>query len=507
MRDTSCNLDETHNQRYEVKVTRSLIVGSLLAERPPAPVYAVRSGQITPTMILSRPPGRRKNLSSSFSSSSQYFQNLSRLWQLHMGLLLLLFTGVTSGAAYQTRFSGMIGNVTVTVGRDASLSCTVEDLGEHKVGWIHLKRQMIVAVHTRMISRISRYSVTHDSHKTWTLHITGVTEDDAGYYMCQVNTDPALSQVGLLEVVVPPNIEDLKSSPSEIQVREKTDVVLECSATGAPEPRIMWRREDGEMIVTNTRKPEVVHEGTKLQLHQVSRTHMGAYLCIASNGVPPSVSKRITLHVEFSPQIHVPNQLVGVPTGDNVTIECFVEAYPRAISYWVKANMMILNSDKYYYEAVETLYKIHMKLTIFNFSRNDNTTYKCVAKNSLGETEGDIKLNEIYMSPKAKEIRSENSKTEDETQAPVETETEEQRQVALEPPKGDQLYDNSPSVLQTPKPTKRVILPIDVLGGQRSGSNSSGCLLPTMLLYWVLPLFACYAGLSTSALPLSLRLC
>ncbi|KAK7078960.1 hypothetical protein SK128_016869 [Halocaridina rubra] len=119
---------------------------------------------------------------------------------------------------------------------------------------------MIVAVHTRMISRISRYSVTHDSHKTWTLHITGVTEDDAGYYMCQVNTDPALSQVGLLQVVVPPDIEDKESSPSEIQVREKSDVTLKCSATGAPDPWIKWKREDGKMIVTNSRNPVITYE-------------------------------------------------------------------------------------------------------------------------------------------------------------------------------------------------------------------------------------------------------
>ncbi|XP_050695194.1 lachesin-like isoform X2 [Eriocheir sinensis] len=322
--------------------------------------------------------------------------------------------GVASGdPPGTTRFAGTIGNVTVTVGRDASLSCTVEDLGEHKVGWIHLKRQMIVAVHTRLIARISRYSVTHDSHKTWTLHITGVTEEDSGYYMCQINTDPAISQVGLLQVVVPPSIVDEQSSSSEIQVREKANVTLHCAARGVPEPRIMWKREDKAMIVTNTRNPEEVHNGPTLALRQVSRTHMGAYLCIASNGVPPSVSKRITLDVEFPPQIHVPNQLVGVPTGDNVTIECFVEAFPKAISYWVGKGMMILNSEKYRSETIETLYSIHMKLTIFNFSRDDNTTYQCVAKNSLGETEGDIKLNEIYIPPKAKEIRSGNSKNED----------------------------------------------------------------------------------------------
>lgn len=31
---------------------------------------------------------------------------------------------------------------------------------------------------------------------------------------------------------------------------------------------------------------------------KISRTDMGAYLCIAMNGVPPSVSKRIIVDVE-----------------------------------------------------------------------------------------------------------------------------------------------------------------------------------------------------------------
>jgi hypothetical protein len=35
-----------------------------------------------------------------------------------------------------------------------------------------------------------------------------------------------------------------------------------------------------------------------LMLQDVSREQMGAYLCIASNKVPPSVSKRIKLVVE-----------------------------------------------------------------------------------------------------------------------------------------------------------------------------------------------------------------
>lgn len=38
-------------------------------------------------------------------------------------------------------------------------------------------------------------------------------------------------------------------------------------------------------------------EGEQLTINKVSRLHMGAYLCIATNGVQPSVSHRIILNV------------------------------------------------------------------------------------------------------------------------------------------------------------------------------------------------------------------
>jgi hypothetical protein len=41
-----------------------------------------------------------------------------------------------------------------------------------------------------------------------------------------------------------------------------------------------------------------VVDGETLFITKVSRLHMGAYLCIASNGVPPSISKRVMLKVQ-----------------------------------------------------------------------------------------------------------------------------------------------------------------------------------------------------------------
>ena len=68
--------------------------------------------------------------------------------------------------------------------------------------WIHLERQMIVAIHEHMVTRIPRYSASHDEHRnTWTLHLRGAQTEDAGRYVCQVNSNPQITQFGIVEVV------------------------------------------------------------------------------------------------------------------------------------------------------------------------------------------------------------------------------------------------------------------------------------------------------------------
>ncbi|KAG8229074.1 hypothetical protein J437_LFUL005708 [Ladona fulva] len=96
--------------------------------------------------------------------------------------------------------------------------------------------------------------------------------------------------------------------------------------------------------------------------------------------------------VSVSPMIWVPNQLVGAPAGTDVTIECHTEAYPRAISYWVYDSVMLLSTKKYVTDIAENSYRAHMKLTIRGLRDRDFGNYRCISKNSLGETEGSIRL-------------------------------------------------------------------------------------------------------------------
>uniref|UniRef100_A0A182WS10 Ig-like domain-containing protein n=1 Tax=Anopheles quadriannulatus TaxID=34691 RepID=A0A182WS10_ANOQN len=252
----------------------------------------------------------------------------------------------------EPRFAQPIPNVTVAVGRDANLPCVVEHLGTYKVAWIHIDRQMILTIHRHVISRIPRYSVTYDNSNTWLLHVSQAQQDDRGYYMCQVNTNPMISQVGYLQVVVPPNILDIESTPSSVAVRENQNINMTCRADGFPTPKIIWRREDGQSITVERKK-------------------------------------------KVSPMIWVPNQLVGAPLSTDVTIDCHTEAHPRAIIYWVYNSVMVLPSKKYIIDYNENSYRAHMKLTIKGLSMGDFGNYRCISKNSLGETEGSIRVYEI----------------------------------------------------------------------------------------------------------------
>ncbi|XP_017494626.1 PREDICTED: lachesin-like, partial [Rhagoletis zephyria] len=95
---------------------------------------------------------------------------------------------------------------------------------------------------------------------------------------------------------VPPDILDYPTS-TDMVIREGSNVTLKCAAVGSPTPTITWRREGGEPIPLPNNSEVIAYNGSYLTISKVKRLNMGAYLCIASNGIPPTVSKRVMLIV------------------------------------------------------------------------------------------------------------------------------------------------------------------------------------------------------------------
>ncbi|XP_050313570.1 lachesin [Anthonomus grandis grandis] len=331
-----------------------------------------------------------------------------------MYCLLCLLTLVTTLHAYaeewstvhlleEPEFVGPINNLTVPVGREAILSCTVNNLGKYKVAWVRAEDQTILSLHTKVVTHNSRIAVHHDNLNTWQLRIRQLKESDRGCYMCQINTGVMKIAEGCLDVYVPPDIINDDTS-GDLSVSEGDNATLWCKATGHPTPRIVWKREDSQSIVIRRGPREYTkvdtYNGSSLHFWRLDRRQMGAYLCIASNDVPPAVSKRIALNVNFAPMIKVPNQLLGAPLNTDVQLECYVEAFPNTINYWIKnRGEMLLNGTKYSIREDRSGYKVFMWLIIRSFSNADIGTYNCVSTNSLGRAEGTLRLYEIKVIP------------------------------------------------------------------------------------------------------------
>ena len=68
------------------------------------------------------------------------------------------------------------------------------------MAWLHSEKGTL-AVYPNVITQNDRISLKHDNRHAYYLHLRDIQESDAGKYICQVNTDPALSIGGSLNVV------------------------------------------------------------------------------------------------------------------------------------------------------------------------------------------------------------------------------------------------------------------------------------------------------------------
>ncbi|XP_064474773.1 hemicentin-1-like [Ornithodoros turicata] len=312
-------------------------------------------------------------------------------------------------------FAETIPSLTVAAGRNAVLKCVVESLGNYTVAWLNVDKQTLLALHTHVIVQNERIRVSHSAHRTWQLEIRDVRPEDTGYYMCQINTRPMKTQVGYLNVVVAPYFVDAFTTRN-LTARENSNVSFRCEARGNPQPKVTWRREDAQPFRIDDDRV-TVYRGEVLRFPRVSRSHMGTYLCLASNGVPPSVSRRILLEVSFPPMIWVPNQVVGAPIGTSVVLECHTEAHPASENFWFRDGRRLeafapmeetteegrhsgrrKKLKKHEATVSKTGLKVYMKLTLWNLKHEDYGTYHCIAQNALGRTEGKVQLHEISSS-------------------------------------------------------------------------------------------------------------
>ncbi|KAJ8304910.1 hypothetical protein KUTeg_018493, partial [Tegillarca granosa] len=271
-------------------------------------------------------------------------------------------------------FDVPVVNVTVVQGAEAVLPCTVDNLGDHKVVWTDAFSTLFTFDVKRIIDD-DRISVERPVVKDWNLLIRKVTYSDRGKYVCQINTKPIKTKAVILNVLVPPTIDDDLSTDS-VTAKEGDTVQLICNATGVPPPKVHWfRKISGQ---GSEHEERVGENGEILIIHNVSRYCDGMYECLASN---------------VKPEILLQTKRIGQYQGKDTILECEITAEPQAISLWKREGRLLYPDDiKYRIDVYTDHPKVTLSLSIRDIRREDYGVYTCYAENKLGKDKEDMVL-------------------------------------------------------------------------------------------------------------------
>uniref|UniRef100_A0A8C0XHQ7 Neogenin n=1 Tax=Castor canadensis TaxID=51338 RepID=A0A8C0XHQ7_CASCN len=112
------------------------------------------------------------------------------------------------------------------------------------------------------------------------LEISGVTEDDAGTYLCIAdNGNDTIEAQAELTVQAQP---EFLKRPASIYAHESMDIIFECEVTGKPTPTVKWVK-NGDMVIPSDYF-KIVKEHN-LQVLGLVKSDEGFYQCIAENDV------------------------------------------------------------------------------------------------------------------------------------------------------------------------------------------------------------------------------
>ncbi|XP_068578772.1 immunoglobulin superfamily member 10 isoform X2 [Cebidichthys violaceus] len=232
--------------------------------------------------------------------------------------------------------------VKVGVSQNLWLPCTGQGSPQPTIHWV---------LHDGSTVRYNRLTsdTTISVYRNGTLHIKDVTREDSGKYECI-----ATSSTGSERMVVTLTVERQESAPQIMETSKRITALffedqlrLNCSATGDPEPRIIWRLPSKAVVDQWHRmgsRIQVLDNGT-LIIGLVSDKDAGDYLCVARNKIGDDL-QLMKVSVSMKPAKIEP-KLYGkkqVPYGKDFKVDCKASGAPKPEISWGLPDGTVVNS-------------------------------------------------------------------------------------------------------------------------------------------------------------------
>ncbi|KAG4075949.1 hypothetical protein HA402_003775 [Bradysia odoriphaga] len=305
---------------------------------------------------------------------------LSILTEINSDPLRYIHLGVAaasqSAGKHDPMFISRSETFKFVAGETIHLPCEVSNTASYMVAW---KRGIAIlsagAVKVTPDPRVRLYN-------GFSLQIRDAVPQDAGDYVCTIQTLEPIEITHTVEILVPPRIHHI-SSGNVMQVKKGASVRIECSASGNPSPNITWTRKNNVLPSGDEKLTSPI-----MTIDSMDRHKGGTYICSANNGVGQAASTQVNLHVLYPPEITVESPIVFSGEGQEAMLVCIVHGEKVPDVIWFKETMQLDTTERHIMENRGSRHT----LIIRKVHPQDFGNYSCVAENPLGKTRKTVQL-------------------------------------------------------------------------------------------------------------------
>ncbi|XP_019904855.2 hemicentin-1 isoform X2 [Esox lucius] len=251
------------------------------------------------------------------------------------------------------------GNVTVTPGSRAVLTCHVVSTVQFNLTW---HRGGVDAQLDPNLHLLTNHS----------LEIRNIGIAAAGWYECIAANDGGTSIERIyLNVQEPPRV---TVNPQNQTFTTGQEVRIRCSAKGYPDPRLVWTHNG--MFIMGSSRQRTTSDGSLL-IRNMNQKDAGVYGCLASNVAGTDSDRSILTYIE-SPVVTVVQSEILIGLGETTVLACTASGIPKPEIKWYKGDLQLRPSSFMDMDPqVGTL-------TIKETQDVDAGDYTCVAVNLAG---------------------------------------------------------------------------------------------------------------------------
>ncbi|XP_049723781.1 immunoglobulin superfamily member 10 isoform X1 [Elephas maximus indicus] len=291
-----------------------------------------------------------------------------------------------------------------TWGESLRLPCTAEGTPQPSVHWV-LSNGTEVKPLQFINSKLFLSS-------NGTLFIRNVASSDRGTYECiatsSTGSDRRVVILTVKEQETVPRIEAASQEWKEVNFGDK--LLLNCSATGEPKPKIMWRLPSKAVVGQWHRMGSRIHvyPNGSLLIASVTEKDGGDYLCVARNKMGDDLIRlHVSLRLKPAKIDHKQHFKKQVLHGKDFQVDCKASGSPvPEISWSLPDGTMINNAMQADDSGRRTRRYVLFDNGTLYFNKvgvAEEGDYTCYAQNTLGKDEMKVHLTVVTAAPRIRQ--------------------------------------------------------------------------------------------------------